>query len=446
MTDIPMPRLSDSMEEGTIIKWLVDDGASVARGDELAEVETDKATMTYEADDAGQLAIVAREGDTVAVGELIAQLLAPGEAPAGGGDSGGSSGSASAPDPAAEAQPSSEVAGEAGDPPQGAEDAAVAAVAEPTEAPAAAPSTNGASAGGRVKASPLAKRIAKDKGIDLATLTGSGPNGRIVRADVESATAGAPAAPVAAPSAPAPAAAAPSAPAPTAGGAKGEITVQELSRIQKTIARRMAEAKSTIPHFQVSTDVDVTDLLALRAQMRTDARKPPSVNDFVVKASGLALREHPRANGAYKDGAFELHERVNVGVAVAGEDALIVPTVFDADTKPVTQIAADVRGVAARVRDGSVTPPELAGGTFSVSNLGMYGVTAFTAVVNPGQAAILAVGAAVEQPVVRDGEVVVRSMMTITLSADHRILYGADAAAFVATVRERLEDPFSLLS
>jgi pyruvate dehydrogenase E2 component (dihydrolipoamide acetyltransferase) len=208
----------------------------------------------------------------------------------------------------------------------------------------------------------------------------------------------------------------------------------------------MAESKSTIPDFQVATEVDVTNLLALRAQMRSETRKPPSVNDFVVKAVGLALREHPRANGAYKDGAFELHERVNVGVAVAGEDALIVPTVFDADTKPVTQIAADVRAVAAKVREGTVTPPELAGGTFSVSNLGMYGVTSFTAVVNPGQAAILAVAAAVERPVVKDGEVVVRSIMEVNLSSDHRILYGADAAAFVATLRSKLEDPFSLLA
>ncbi|HZV74062.1 MAG TPA: dihydrolipoamide acetyltransferase family protein, partial [Conexibacter sp.] len=213
------------------------------------------------------------------------------------------------------------------------------------------------------------------------------------------------------------------------------------------IARRMAEAKATIPDFQVRTEVDVTDLLALRAQMKAAQESAPSVNDFVVKACGLALREHPRANGAYRDGAFELYARVNVGVAVAAEGTLIVPTIFDADAQPVTAISRTTRALAGRVREGTIIPPELSGGTFTVSNLGMFGVTSFTAVVNPGQAAILAVGAAVERPVVgADGALAGRSLMDLSLSCDHRILYGADAAQFLARIRALLETPFALLA
>jgi pyruvate dehydrogenase E2 component (dihydrolipoamide acetyltransferase) len=209
----------------------------------------------------------------------------------------------------------------------------------------------------------------------------------------------------------------------------------------------MAESKATIPDFQVRAEVDVTALLALRAQMKAARGSAPSVNDFVVKACALALREQPRANGAYKDGAFELYERVNVGVAVAGEGTLIVPTIFDADVQPVTAIAQAARALAERARNGTVTPPELSGGTFTVSNLGMFGVTSFTAVINPGQAAILAVGAAVERPAIaKDGGVEARALMDLSLSCDHRILYGADAAAFLARVRELLQSPFALLA
>jgi pyruvate dehydrogenase E2 component (dihydrolipoamide acetyltransferase) len=225
------------------------------------------------------------------------------------------------------------------------------------------------------------------------------------------------------------------------------VTSVELTSTQRVIARRMAESKATVPDFQVRTEADVTDLLALRAQMKAAQGGTPSVNDFVVKACGLALREHPRANGAYRDGAFELYARVNVGVAVAAEGTLVVPTIFDADAQPVTAIARTTRALAERVRGGMITPPELSAGTFTVSNLGMFGVTSFTAVVNPGQAAILAVGAAVQRPALGDdGALTVRSLMDLSLSCDHRILYGADAAQFLARVRELLQTPFALLA
>jgi pyruvate dehydrogenase E2 component (dihydrolipoamide acetyltransferase) len=231
---------------------------------------------------------------------------------------------------------------------------------------------------------------------------------------------------------------------PAAGGAKGEVQTIELTRTQRTMARRMAESKATIPDFPVATEADVTELLALRATLVETGRRA-TVNDFVVRAAALALREHPRVNGAYVDGAIQQHGRVNVGVAVAGADTLVVPTVFDADAKAVTAIAAEVRDLAARVRAGTITQPELAGGTFTVSNLGMFGVTAFTAVIQPGQAAVLAVGAAVDRLALdADGAPVARRVLTLTLSCDHRVLYGADAAAFLARLRELLEDPHRL--
>lgn len=307
---------------------------------------------------------------------------------------------------------------------------------------------DGSESGARVKASPVARRLARELGVDLASVVGSGPSGRIVKADVESA-ATAPAAP-ASQASPPPAAggSAPTPSAPAAGGTgKGEVEVVDLTSTQKVIARRMAESKATVPDFQVRTEADVTDLLALRVQMKAAQEQAPSVNDFVVKACGLALLEFPRANGAYRDGAFELYGRVNVGVAVAAEGTLVVPTIFDADAQPVTAIAQTTRALAERVRSGTITPPELSAGTFTVSNLGMFGVTSFTAVVNPGQAAILAVGAAVKRPAIAaDGSVTPRSLMDLCLSCDHRILYGADAAQFLARIRALLETPFALLA
>jgi pyruvate dehydrogenase E2 component (dihydrolipoamide acetyltransferase) len=419
MTDVVMPRLSDTMEEGTILRWLKQDGDHVARGEELVEIETDKASMTYESDREGTLQRVAQEGDTLAVGEPIARIGEP-------------SGNGAPPAGSAAVERSAPVAG---------------TEPEPTTTPRLPSAAR--SDQGRVKASPLARRIAHEAGVDLAGVTGSGPGGRIVKADVQ-AQAGPASIAAETPAQPAP--------APAASGvaaAKGETTTVELSRTQRTIARRMAESKATIPDFTLTADIDMEKCVELRTELKRLAHdgggRVPTYNDMIVKACALALREHPRANGSYRDGRFELHERVNVGVAVAldsGEPtsgALVVPTVFDADSKALGEIARETRTLAARVRDGQVTPPELSGGTFTVSNLGMYGIRQFTAIVNPPQAAILAVGAV--QPravVVRKRKIAARQQMSVTLACDHRILYGADAALFLARVRELLEEPAAL--
>ena len=422
MPDVAMPRLSDSMEEGTILKWLKRDGDEVARGDELVEIETDKATMTHEADSAGVLSIVAQEGETLPIGAVIARIgagvaepaedeapveeeapAAPAEVPAASATDG-----TPAPTPAPEPEPA-------------------IAVAPATEAPPA--DGNGA----RAKASPLARRIARERGVDLSTLEGTGPGGRIVRADVEAAVGGPPA------EAPA---------APETGTAKGDVTIRELTRTQQVIARRMAESKATVPEFTLTVDVDMEAATELRAELKPAAEAGgtavPSYNDLVVKACAIALREFPRANGSYKDGHWELYGRVNVGFAVAAEGSLVVPTVFDADKKSLGEIARETRALAERVRAGSITPPELSGGTFTVSNLGMYGIREFQAVINPPQAAILAVGEMSPRAVIRDGEVVARATMTLTLACDHRILYGADSAEFLRRIRALLEQPIAL--
>ena len=228
-------------------------------------------------------------------------------------------------------------------------------------------------------------------------------------------------------------------------GAKGEVETQELSRIQRTVSRRMAESKATAPDYALHMDVDMTLCVELRRRLKEVEDPAPSFNDMVVKACANALREHPRVNGAYRDGRFELYSAVNVGVAVAAQDSLVVPTIHDADKKSLGEIARQARELIAKVRDGKITPPEVSGGTFTVSNLGMYGVRRFTAVVNPPQAAILAVGALEQRPVVRDGQIVAGHVMSLTLCSDHRILYGADAAAFLADIRAGLEEPMRLL-
>jgi pyruvate dehydrogenase E2 component (dihydrolipoamide acetyltransferase) len=407
MPEVVMPRLSDSMEEGTILRWLKQDGDRVVQGEPLAEVETDKATVSFDADADGTLRILVAEGETVPLGAVIARI------------------------------------GEVND---------------LELAPASA--GNGAQ---RVKASPLARRIARESGIDLSALTGSGPGGRIVKADLDdaagrSAVAEPTPAPRPAPEpvptpvpAQVPATEAELAPAePTvaaARGNKGAVTIQQLSRTQVQIAQRMAESRATIPDFTLAAEVDMQSAVALRDQLRraraTDV--VPSYNDMVLKACAIALREHPRANAAYRDGAFEFYERVNVGIAVAAQDTLIVPTVFDADGKTLLEIAREARTLAERVRQRTITPAELSGATFTVSNLGMYGVTNFAAIINPPQAAILAVGEVREVPVVRDGQLAPGVRMSVTLTCDHRILYGAPAAEFLARVRQLLEQPINLL-
>jgi pyruvate dehydrogenase E2 component (dihydrolipoamide acetyltransferase) len=310
----------------------------------------------------------------------------------------------------------------------------------------------GSSGDGRPKASPVARRMAKEQGLDLGGLRGSGPGGRIVKADVEKAEpTGAPgfepgtAATQTGETGFEPATARPPVGSPET--AKGQVSFEELSKLQSTISRRMAESKATAPHFYLEAEVDMSRLVEARMQIKAGAKEGdvvPSFNDMVVKACALALREHPRANGAYRDGRFELYSRVNVGVAVAARDALVVPTVFDADQKNLRQIATDSRTLAQRVRDGQITPPELSGATFTVSNLGMFGIDSFAAVINPPQAAILAVGAITERPVVRDGSIGTAHLMRVNLACDHRILYGAPAAEFLARIRALLEEPLAL--
>jgi pyruvate dehydrogenase E2 component (dihydrolipoamide acetyltransferase) len=471
-SDVTMPRLSDSMEEGTVLKWLVEEGGEVKRGEPLVEIETDKANMTYDSDTDGTLIeVVAQEGDTLAIGEVIARIGDPSEAGgngkpsakeeapaeeegAGEGDEAGAEESdEAAPEEAAEEKEKAgavaeaergEARGGAGAGDGGGETQAGAATRE------RAPSGNGA--GERVKASPVARRMARELGVELARLEGSGPGGRIVKADVQAAAEGDGAAAKEAPApeeekAPAAVAEPERAPEPqrAEAGSKGAAEIQDLTRLQQTVARRMAESKATAPDFSISLTVDMTQAVELRKRLKEVADPAPSFNDMVVKAAATALTEHPRVNGAYRDGKFELYERVNVGIAVAAMDALVVPTVFDADRKSLGQIARDARAAAEKVRDRTITPPELSGATFTVSNLGMFGIEQFTAIINPPQASILTVGKLAKQPAVDDnGRIVARDQMSLSLVCDHRILYGADGAQFLARVKELLEQPLSL--
>jgi len=401
MAEIVMPRLSDSMEEGTIVRWLKRDGDEVARGEELVEIETDKATMAYESDTAGTLSISAAEGTTLPVGAMIATIGDGSDAPV-------TEAPAELPAPVAEAieEPNQEVAD------------AVEAPSQPGE---------------RVKASPIARRIADERGVDLKAVSGTGPGGRIVKADVEASPTGA-------------------SPAGSTAGdeasGRGVVTTTEPSRTQALIARRMAESRATVPSFNLQTEVDMTTATTLRAEMKASGGEAPvpTINDMVVKASALALREQGQANGAWRDGKFEHYSRVNVGVAVAGPGTLVVPTVFDADEKTLSEITTETGALAERVRSGTITPPQTSGGTFTVSNLGMFGVRSFEAVINTPQAAILAVGAVEQRAAVHEGAIEPRMLMVLTLSCDHRILYGADGAQLLARIKALLEAPLSLAS
>jgi len=449
MPDVAMPRLSDSMEEGTILKWLKADGDEVRSGEELVEIETDKANMTYEAETDGVVAIVAPEGTTLPVGEVIARIGDAADSPAPAPETPETPETASTPDTPAGAEPGG------GETPTG----------EPEDE---APSANGRgdaatvespAADERVKASPVARRMAREMGLSLGGVEGSGPGGRILKSDIEAMAGGGTARKTVPPETepgPAPALTGskqgPPPAAPVASGetatAKGQIRVQELSRLQQVIARRMAESKATAPEFVLNAEVDMEEAVGLRAKLKAAAGEGdvvPSYNDLIIRAAALALRAYPRANGAYRDGKFELYSRVNIGMAVAAQDALVVPTIFDADRKTVAEIARDARALAERVRAGAVTPPELSGGTFTVSNLGMYGMARITPVINPPQAAILGVGAMTPRAVVLDGEVAIRNRMDLTLVCDHRILYGADAAQFLGRIRELLEQPLLML-
>ncbi|WP_211174497.1 dihydrolipoamide acetyltransferase family protein [Pseudonocardia xinjiangensis] len=418
--DVRMPRLSESMSEGTIVRWLHASGAAVERGDELAEIETDKATVSFEADAGGVLEILAEEGATLPVGAVIARV-------------GGS--------PAADTGPPV-AAGLVADPPPAAPAPAPSAPAPPVSVDPPAAATAPARRANRVPTSPLARRRAKELGVDLAGVRGTGPGGRIVRADIEAAAAAtaAAAAPAAALNGSAP-----------AGGSgpdlRGGVTLVELSRARRLTADRMAESAATVPSFPLTAEVDMTRALELRSGIADlgDATAVPTVTDLVVAASGRALWEHPRVNASYREGTVAMFERVNIGVAVDTPEALLVPTVTDADRRSLTSIAVRTRELAELARSGRIGPADLEGATFTVSNLGMFGVTVFEAVINPPQAAILAVGALRRLPREIDGEVQFRPVLTLTLTSDHRVLDGAESARFLRRLVELLERPLALL-
>jgi pyruvate dehydrogenase E2 component (dihydrolipoamide acetyltransferase) len=386
LVDVAMPRLSDQMEEATVTRWLKDAGDPVAKGEPLVEVETDKATMVYEAEFTGVLEeIVVQEGETAALGAVIARARAEGGAPAA-------------------ARPEPEPQSRGPHPPEHA-------------------ATRNGRREGRHRATPVARRLARELGVPLDGVSGSGPGGRIVRADVRKASSSA-------------------SPQPVAGG---EVP---LTATQRTIAQRMAESRSQIPEFTLEAEIDMEAAATLRDDLRELGREPlPSFNDLVVKAVALALRRHPALNSSYAGDRLVRHEHVNVGIAVATEDALYVPTIVDADRRSVLQIAEAARELIARVNDGSIAIDELRGGTFTVSNLGMFGVRRFQAVINPPQAAILAVGEVARRPVVAaEGDIVARHLMDVSLSCDHRVVYGAEAARFLQTFRSFLERPVALVA
>ncbi|MHC8493773.1 pyruvate dehydrogenase complex dihydrolipoamide acetyltransferase [Thalassospira sp. SM2505] len=429
-----MPALSPTMTEGTLAKWHVKEGDTVESGDVIAEIETDKATMEVEAVDEGKIGkiLVAEGSEGVAVNEVIALLLEEGED-----------------DSALEGADTSA----AGTAPATAEAPAEAAPA-PSAAPAAESSAPAApvSGGERVKASPLARRIAANEGVDLAAVTGSGPRGRIVKRDVEAAKSAKPAAAAAAPAAQA-ASSAPAAAAPAASGWNPDLTglpeYEEIpnSGMRKTIARRLTESKQQVPHFYLTVDCELDNLLATRKQLNDKAGEGVkiSVNDFIIRAVSLALKKVPAANSIWTDKATLQCKKQDISVAVAIEGGLITPVVRDAGSKGLAEISTEMKTLAGKARDGKLMPEDYQGGTFSVSNLGMFGIKEFSAIINPPQGCILAVGAGEQRPVVKDGALAIATVMSCTLSVDHRAVDGAVGAQFMAEFKKLIEDPLSML-
>ena len=452
-TNILMPALSPTMTEGTLARWLKKEGDAIRAGDVIAEIETDKATMEGEAVDEGVLGqiLVADGTQGVKVNDPIAVLMS--EA--------GAAASTAKPPPKQEA-------GEVAAPTQTASAPAQPVSAAPAPAPATraaavSPMANGHAPGERIFASPLARRMAQQAGIELASLTGSGPNGRIVRADVEAAQAGAASARTPLPRAetprstaqPAPAIAAQAAPATAPAPAPTPITAPgrlvPLSTVKRVTARRLAQAKQTIPHFYVSIDVELDALLKLRAEL--NARSPKdgpgayklSVNDMLIKACAIALRRVPGVNASFtEDGIFH-YDDVDISVAVSIPDGLITPIIRRADQKGLAAISNEGRALFERAKAGKLKPDEFQGGGFSISNMGMFGVRDFAAIINPPQAAILAVSAGEQRPVVRDGQLAVATVMSCTISVDHRVIDGALAAEWLAAFRALVQDPLGLM-
>jgi pyruvate dehydrogenase E2 component (dihydrolipoamide acetyltransferase) len=424
-----MPKLSDTMEEGTIVEWKKKTGDEVKTGDVLAEVESDKATFDLEAESDGVLSILVEQGVPAKIGAPIARI---GEASAGA--------------PAAEkASPAPAMQKEAEVPPQVAEEQQPVekAAPPPHPAPQAAPTSPASEEvtaptedGQHVKASPLAKRLAAEMGVDIAALKGSGPEGRIVKEDVLAAAGGKTQSERRKPAA-----------APRTAGP--DVEVIDPSRMQATIARRMTEAKSTVPEFTVTVEARVDEAVKMRQQLKDSVpgAEKVTMTDMLVRACALALRKFPEVNTSWVDGRFQRKRAVNIGLAVAPSQGmgLLVPVVHDADLKDLVQISIESRQVIERARSGRPNEGDLSGATFSISNLGMYGVDEFVAIINPPEAAILAVGAIKDVPVVEEGRIVPGTVMRMTLSVDHRVFYGATAAQFMAEVRRLVENPVILV-
>lgn len=423
-----MPALSPTMTEGTLAKWLKAEGDAIEPGDIIAEVETDKATMEVEAIDEGVLGkiLIAEGTEAVPINTPIAVVLAEGE-----DASAAEAVSAPAPAPAPNG---------GGTPPAAEPAPAAPPAAAPTPAPAAAPAAP-ASDGKRIFASPLARKMAEQAGLDLASLNGSGPHGRIVKRDIEAAVAGGGAA---APVAPVEARAPEIAPTPVT--PTGPVTEVANSNMRKVIARRLLESKQTVPHFYLTVECEVDELLRVRKDLnaRSDDYKI-SVNDFVIRAMALALRKVPAANASWTEAATLQYNTVDVSVAVAVDGGLVTPVVRNADNKGLAQISEEMKDFAGRARDGKLMPEEYQGGGFSISNLGMYGISDFAAIINPGQAGILAVGAGEQRPVVKDGALAVATMMSCTMSCDHRVIDGAVGAELLGAFKALIEDPLTML-
>jgi pyruvate dehydrogenase E2 component (dihydrolipoamide acetyltransferase) len=442
-TKVHMEALSPTMEEGQIVKWLKSEGDEVANGDVLAEVETDKATMELVARGEGVLrAVFVKEGGVAPVGDVIGVIAAEDEdiaslVPEGAGKGDGGAPKTDAPPAEKPTEETTEPEATAAEAPA-AKEAAAAKPAAPAAADAA-PSDGD----GRVKASPVARRLAEEGGVALAGVSGSGPGGRIIKRDVEAAIE---AGPAEAPAAPAPAA--PAAPQPlpdfVAAHEGPEYEDFPLTQMRKTIARRLTESLGPVPHFFLTMDVDMTR--TMEARKRINALLEPqgqkvSINDLVIRATAAALRRHPECNAHWMGDSVRRFNRVHIAVAVAIDDGLITPIVRDAHLKGVARIGAEVRELAGRARDKKLKPEEYTGGTFSLSNLGMFGIHEFTAIINPPEAGILAVGAVEETPVAVDGEVVVQPRMRMTMSCDHRVIDGAQGSRFLQTLKAMLEEP-----
>ncbi|MGB0694787.1 MAG: pyruvate dehydrogenase complex dihydrolipoamide acetyltransferase [Rhodospirillaceae bacterium] len=435
-TEILMPALSPTMEEGTLAKWLKTEGDSVSAGDVIAEIETDKATMEFEAVDEGTLGRILINAGTagVKVNTPIGLLLEEGEAASAldGYSAGGGGGGAV---------------------PSNSDPAPVSAPTPVSSTPAIAVPTAKSASGARIFVSPLAKRMAAQEGIDLSLLQGSGPHGRIIKRDIEDAIAAGTGKAAAVAAAPSPATAAPGAAASPAAPTP-EITAPHTalpnSTMRKVIAKRLTEAKQTIPHFYLTIDCELDALLALRKELNSKAEARGSgvklsVNDLIIKASALALRQVPDANASWTEEAILLYQDVDISVAVATEGGLITPIIFKADQKGLGTISSEMKDLAAKARDGKLQPHEFQGGGFTISNLGMFGVKQFEAIINPPQGCILAVGAGEQRPVVKDGALAVATVMSCSLSVDHRVVDGAVGAQFLATFKALIEDPITMM-